>query len=281
MGGPRRAPQASVRPRLGQAIPLREGAPAIEAIFRIALAMEFVGHGAFGLKTKAAWVPYFGVVGIPEAWAWTMMPLVGALDITIGLLTLVLPVRAVLVHMTGWGLLTAMLRPLSGEGVWEMLERGYNYGVPLAFLLLAGFPAARGDWFSRIEFQWTVAHRRAAALALRGAIGVSLIGHGGIALFTHTRWTAHLEAVGVTHATAVGALHAAGWFELALGVAILVAPVTPLLGLAALWKIGTEALRIPAGEPLWEFIERGGAYAAPILFILLQRWPRPRPVRSS
>jgi hypothetical protein len=248
-------------------------------MFRIALAMEFVGHGAFGIITKAAWVPYFGIFGFPESWAWRLMPLVGALDITIGLLTLVLPLRAVLVHMTFWGLMTATLRPLAGEGPWEMLERGYNYGVPLAFLLLAGLPATRRDWFSRIEFRWTEEQRRASMLALRWAIGLCLIGHGGVALFTHTRWTAHLEALGVRHASALAALQIAGWFELALGAAVLAAPVTPLLAVAGVWKIGTEALRITAGEPIWEFIERGGAYAAPLLFILLQRWPETRAAR--
>ena len=251
----------------------------ILAIFRIALAMEFVGHGAFGIITKAGWVPYFGVFGFPESWAWRLMPLVGALDITVGLLTLVLPLRAVLVHMTVWGLMTASLRPLAGEGPWEMLERGYNYGVPLAFLLLAGLPATRRDWFSRIEFRWTEERRRASMLALRWAIGLCLIGHGGVALFTHTRWTAHLEALGVSHASALAALPIVGWFELALGIAVLAAPVTPLLAAAGIWKIGTEALRISAGEPIWEFIERGGAYAAPLLLILLQRWPQTRPAR--
>ena len=238
--------------------------------------MEFVGHGAFGIKTKAAWVPYFSVFGIPDAWAWQLMPVVGAVDITLGLLTLVLPLRAVLVHMTFWGFMTATLRPLSGEGVWEMLERGYNYGVPLAGLLLAGFPMTRADWFGRIDFRSTARRRVAAALALRAAISLCLIGHGGVALFTHTRWTAHLEAVGVSHAGALDALHAAGWFEIALGLGVLVAPVTPLLVIAGAWKIATEALRILAGEPIWEFIERGGAYAAPVLLILLQRRPHPR-----
>ena len=69
-------------------------------------------------------------------------------------------------------------------------------------------------------------------------------------------------------------LHAAGWYELALGVSILDAPIAPLLVAAGVWKIGTEALRIAAGEPIWEFIERGAAYAAPVLLILLQRCPR-------
>jgi hypothetical protein len=242
----------------------------IEWIFRIAVAMEFVGHGAFGLLTKAAWVPYFAVVGIPEAWAWRLMPLVGAMDVAAGVLALVVPVRAVLLHMSLWGLMTATLRPLSGEGVWELLERGYNYGVPLAFLLVAGAPRTFREWFVRVDLRTSAGGREAARLVLRGAIALSLVGHAGVALLTHTRWAVHLEALGLGPASARGALAAAAWLELALGLAILVAPVTGLLVAAGLWKIATEALRIPAGEPIWEFVERGGAYAAPVLLILLR-----------
>ena len=243
----------------------------IEWVFRVAVAMEFVGHGAFGIKTKAAWVPYFGVFGIPEEWAWRLMPLVGVLDISVGLITLVLPVRLVLLHMSCWGLMTATLRPLSGEGVWEMLERGYNYGVPFAFLLLAGLPSRPREWLARIDLRAAAPGREAAALALRWAIGLCLIGHGGVALFTHTRWIRHLEAIGFAPENAPVVLSVAGWSEIVLGVAILVGPVAPLLVVALVWKVATEALRIPAGEPIWEFIERGGAYAAPVLLILLQR----------
>ena len=232
--------------------------------------MEFVGHGAFGLKTKAAWVPYFSVVGLPESWAWRLMPAVGALDVTIGVLMLVVPIRAVLLHMAVWGLMTASLRPLAGEGIWEMLERGYNYGVPLAFLLMVGVSAPLADWFRRVEVQLTPARSRAAALTLRWAIALSLIGHGGIALFTHQRWTAYPAVLGLEPPAALVTLHAAAGLELALGVAVLIAPTNGLLALVCVWKIATEALRIPVGEPIWEFIERGGAYAAPVLLILLQ-----------
>jgi hypothetical protein len=66
-------------------------------ILRVACAAEFVGHGAFGILTKAAWVPYFGVVGIPPELAWKLMPVIGTVDITLGLCVgLVRPARAVL-----------------------------------------------------------------------------------------------------------------------------------------------------------------------------------------
>ena len=98
----------------------------------------FIGHGAFGIITKAAWVPYFAMFGIPEAWAWKLMPVVGAVDISVGVLTLIQPVRAVILYMAFWGFQTACLRPLAGQGMWELFERAGNYGVPLAFLCLLG-----------------------------------------------------------------------------------------------------------------------------------------------
>ena len=33
-------------------------------VLRIAAAMCFIGHGAFGIITKEGWLPYFAVVGI-------------------------------------------------------------------------------------------------------------------------------------------------------------------------------------------------------------------------
>jgi hypothetical protein len=56
----------------------------LHGLFRLALCAEFVGHGAFGVLTKAGWVPYFVVYSIPEAWAWKLMPLVGSVDIALG-----------------------------------------------------------------------------------------------------------------------------------------------------------------------------------------------------
>jgi hypothetical protein len=65
---------------------------------------------------------------------------------------------------------------------------------------------------------------------------------------------------------------AVGWFEIVLGVLVLVRPVPLLLRFAFVWKIGTELLRPLAGEPLWEFVERGGSYAAPLLLLYVRGW---------
>ena len=129
---------------VGAAVPLHW-------ILRIAIAACFVGHGAFGLITKRAWVPYFAVWGIPESWAWGLMPLVGAVDISIGVLMLVRPLPALLLWTIFWGFQTACLRPLSGEPLWELLERAGNFGVPLALLWTARRPASLRAWFSPVR----------------------------------------------------------------------------------------------------------------------------------
>lgn len=116
-------------------------------LLRLACSLEFIGHGAFGIITKAVWVPYFGVVGIPERWAYRLMPVVGSVDITLGFLVLLKPIRAALLYMAVWGLWTALLRPLSGESFWEVIERAPNYLVPLALLYLRGLPRSWRELF--------------------------------------------------------------------------------------------------------------------------------------
>src|SRR5262249_2382505 len=86
-GADRVAPAPAVLAR-----PARLDAPALRGMLRAACGLEFVGHGAFGLITKAAWVPYFTVVGIPEALAWRLMPVIGTVDIAIGLLVALRPI---------------------------------------------------------------------------------------------------------------------------------------------------------------------------------------------
>jgi hypothetical protein len=115
-------------------------------LFRLALCGEFIGHGSFGVMTKQAWVPYFTMFGLPETWAWQLMPVVGSIDITLGVLVLVAPIRAYLLYMACWGLLTACLRPLAGEGVWELLERSYNFGVPFLMLWVHGIGSSATSW---------------------------------------------------------------------------------------------------------------------------------------
>ena len=60
-------PAAGVRVEQLQGVIAGEDTGPLYWMLRIACAAEFIGHGAFGVITKADWVPYFGVVGIPPS----------------------------------------------------------------------------------------------------------------------------------------------------------------------------------------------------------------------
>lgn len=252
----------------------------IHWIFRIAFLMEFVGHGAFGIVGKAAWVPYFGVVGLSESMAWRLMPIIGTLDITLGIVTFLRPMRGVLLYGSIWGLWTALLRPLSGEPFWETLERAGNYGVPLAFLLWSGWPRRASGWFARIrsdEGPLSPEVRSRVFTVLRVSLALLLIGHGGFGAVVNKAVLArHYGAVGL-HALPIGSMPlvpAVGWFEIALGCAVLAWPATGLLAFIAVWKVACELLYPISGAPFWEFVERGGSYAAPLLLLALASYKR-------
>ena len=264
-------------------------------ILRGAVAACFIGHGAFGLITKAAWLPYFAVWRIPEAVAWRLMPIVGIVDIGAGVLTLLAPIPAVLLYMTFWGFQTACLRFFAGQGIWEVLERAGNYGVPLAFLLALGLPARLTSWLTpHPGLPMTDGRRAAVGWVLRLTTALLLLGHGGFGFAMHKDITAYVAAVGLAPAAlGIRALTIAGGvFEGMLGLAVLARPSAPLLVAVGLWKVATEFTRVLAGEPVWEFIERAGSYAAPFALLVWQRWqphadapsstrePAPRPTAA-
>ena len=241
-------------------------------ILRTGVAMCFIGHGAFGLITKKAWVPYFGVAGIPEPWAWQLMPWVGGMDVAIGFLAFIWPCRALFVWASFWAVWTALLRPFAGQGWPEFFERAGNYGVPITILMVIGL---RGSWFARLPEEWTLTEfsRRNAEKVLRFALVTLLAGHAACALVLHKAGLVHhYEVFGTSNPANV--MMAVGWFELALALAVLVIRVPALVVFACVWKLATESLFLTSGAqaPLFEMIERGGSYIVPLAlaFLLLR-----------
>ena len=241
--------------------------PAAYWLLRIGAALCFIGHGAFGFITKAAWLPYFAVAGIPEPWAWRLMPLIGAADILAGMAVLFAPRATPIMYMIAWAAWTALLRPLAGEPVWETLERAGNYGVPLALLVLTGVPRTwRELWLRRESPITSLPSLERVAVILKWTTATLLAGHGAIAALTASPVLGrHLEAIGLP----MSASSVIGWLEIVLAVAIIARPAVGLLVLAGAWKLATESLWIAAGAPVWEFVERAGSYVAPLALAVL------------
>ena len=256
-------------------------AGALHWLLRAACAAEFVGHGAFGVMTKAAWLPYLGVVGIAPELAWKLMPVIGTVDITLGVVVALRPVPAALLYMAFWGFATATIRPLAGEPVWEFIERVPNWAIPLAFLCVRGLgrsPAKPPPGLNRqtVAAPAAALGRRELDRLLRLAVAGAFVGHGAYgAVMGKAAWFGYFAVLGVPAAVvrADALLPLVGGLEIALGVLALARPAPAFLVFLCAWKVVTELLRPAAGEPLWEFVERGSSMVAPLALLHLRGWP--------
>lgn len=240
-------------------------------LLRIGVFMEFVGHGAFGVKTKAGWLPFFQVFAIPDDLAWRMMPVVGTIDILLGISVLLVPMRGMLLYMTVWGTFTALLRPAANQGWWEFFERSYNYGGPAILLALHGCARKPGDWFRPLK---AVPHLSTEAslrylLAFRIVVALMLIGHGGYGAFMAKKsLLGHYSAVGLNgFGIPIETWRAGiGFFEMGLGAAALFTLRPGFFLFVFAWKMLSEMLHVPARADgaWWEVIERGGCYMVPL-----------------
>jgi hypothetical protein len=240
-------------------------------VLRIGVAMEFLGHGMLGvLHLAPAWTNYFAVVGISKNAAFTLMPIVGAVDVTMALAVIFYPVRGVILWMAAWGLWTALLRPLAGESVWEAVERAGNYGTPLALFFLAKGGGA-GAWLRlRLSDAPRGAPLRMYCWLLRLSTVLLLAGHGALNLLVRKPvFAVQYSMLGLHFPWAEPLV---GGLECVLAMAILYRPAFGLLALVFAWKLATEALSPMAGSSIWVFIEHGGSYAAPLALALLIRW---------
>jgi len=245
-------------------------------ILRVGVAAEFIGHGFSGLTRSSPWLPYFALFGISPDFAWShLFYVTGTIDLSAALLILFFPIRLVLLYTVVWGTLTAFLRPASGESWYEVWERGGNYAMPLALLVLAGWGGwSLPRWLQRAEPPPSPDNRTATALnwIMRFGVALLLIGHGGFGVAVQkAEWYDFFGYFGVPQWAVDSAqlMTVFGWFEILLGVAVLIRPLRGLLLFVLFWKVGTELLRPLVGQELFQFVERAGDYVLPIGLYLL------------
>jgi hypothetical protein len=252
------------------------------------MAGTYIGHGAFGIIGKAQWVPYFNLFGFSDDQAWTLMPIVGTMDIVLGILILLWPTRLSMLHLAFWGVMTAMFRPLTGEGLWEeVFERGGNYSAAMALLVLSGVGGwSIKPWVRRVSEAPVLTRAKAIPMHwfLRVGTALLLVGHGGYGVWMHKKvWLTYFSQLGLDANTVsdLNLYYVIGWFEIALGFAVLFKPLRSLLIAVCAYKVFTELLRPAAGEPWWEFIERSGSYLCPVALVLVDTWLRRNPEPPS
>jgi hypothetical protein len=237
---------------------------------RIASAMCFIGHGAFGIITKEIWTHYFAVFGIGHDAAYAIMPYAGVIDICMGISLLLYPTKIILAWLVVWGLITAFLRPLSGEPFAEFIERAGNFGAPLALLLLTTqFPLKKQKWFKLVKVPEKVDQKRieSMALCLRIVVFLLFTGHGILNLIEKKGLLDQYQSLGFSNTANVA--HIVGACEILGALSVLIKPLRPVIFLLFIWKAASE-LFYPHWE-LFEWIERSGSYGAVLALWFVMR----------
>jgi hypothetical protein len=233
----------------------------IHYTLRIAAAMCCIGHGSFGIIKKAIWCSYFGVFGIGHDLAWQLMPVVGTIDIMMGIIILFYPARAVLGWLVFWGLITALLRPLSGEPFAEFIERAGNFGVPMALLLLSG---GIGNNIKRMFAPVAVLKNpnpkivSSVIMVLRIVVFLLFLGHGWLNLIEKKSILDQYKSLVFTNPGTTAQM--VGVFEIIGAFMVLIRPLKSIVLTLLIWKISSEFF-YPHYE-IFEWIERGGSYGS-------------------
>lgn len=236
---------------------------------RIACAMCFIGHGSFGIITKEVWCNYFGVFGIDHNTSYLLMPYVGVMDISMGLLILFYPLRAAFGWLVIWGFITASMRPLSGEPFAEFIERAGNYGAPLALLILTFKGSNKfNTWFKIVgvgDVQSNPVIIKRIYIALRIIVFLLLLGHGWLNLIEKKSLLNQYASLGFSNTVRMA--HIVGSLEILAACISLIKPVHSILLMFFIWKVLSEMF-YPQWE-IFEFIERGGSYGTILALWLL------------
>ncbi|WP_259067554.1 hypothetical protein HDF24_13080 [Mucilaginibacter sp. X4EP1] len=233
----------------------------IHYTLRFATAMCFIGHGSFGIITKPIWVNYFAVFGIGKVMAYHLMPILGLFDIILGIVMLIYPIRVVPLWLVIWGIVTASLRPLSGEPFAEFIERAGNFGAPLALLLFSGgLQFTLKSLFTPIKPDTQVDEKtlKQVIICLKVVVFLLLAGHGWLNLIEKKGLIGQYTMLGFTNPQ--GTAQLIGALEIAAAIIVLIKPVRTILIIFLAWKMASE-LFYPHYE-IFEWVERGGSYGA-------------------
>ncbi|MFZ1789553.1 MAG: hypothetical protein WAT92_14635 [Saprospiraceae bacterium] len=230
-------------------------------LLRVAISGCFIGHGMWGLVQKPAWIPFFNSFGITDEIAQTLMPLIGSVDIFIGLAILFSVNKFLILWAIVWTLFTAFLRPVAGMSFGEFFERAGNFGPPIALYLLLGYVT--------IGQQKNINTKQIVLWVLRCCLSLLLMGHGWLAIEKHSTIVANLSFVNFP--TEGSNMLYFGLFEVSLGLMVFLFHRSNLfLWTVLAFKLSTEFIYPLRGQmyDVFETIERMGDYLIPFILIL-------------
>ena len=111
----------------------------IELILRFAVFMTFLGHGILALMVTPKWLVYLQTVGFSLDASKKLIVIIGMIDVLVAITILLKPFKHVVLWAVIWAFSTALIRPIAGQSILAFIERGANWGAPMALLYLLSY----------------------------------------------------------------------------------------------------------------------------------------------
>lgn len=105
--------------------------------------------------------------------------------------------------------------------------------------------------------------------ALLISAAMCFIGHGSFGIITKPIWCNYFAVVGIGHHLAYAIMPVLGFFDILMGLSLLMYPTRAILLWLVFWGLFTATLRPLSGEPFAELMERAGNFGAPLILILI------------
>lgn len=108
---------------------------------------------------------------------------------------------------------------------------------------------------------------------LRFGIACTFIGHGMNAIAIKQNWIPLLTVYGFSVEQSRMIMPLIGILDVIVALLVLFYPMRVVIRWAIFWTFSTALTRFIAGEGVWEFIERGANWTAPLALLILNELP--------
>ncbi|MCH8555372.1 MAG: hypothetical protein LAT76_09450 [Schleiferiaceae bacterium] len=111
--------------------------PLMQWVLRIGLASTFAGHGYYAINQHPGWTVYLDWLQFTPTSTGTLLFVIGILDVLVACFLIIRPNRYVYAWAVFWILSISIVRPLTGESVFEIIKRGGYLACAVALWLSA------------------------------------------------------------------------------------------------------------------------------------------------
>lgn len=225
----------------------------------ISVAISLLGYGIIGIISRQAWENYSEIFGMGKPVAYIFIYCFSILNIVLGLIMLIYPIRILAAWLMFWAVSAAPIFALSGKPFPEFIAQAGNFGAPLAFLVFYfKQPTNKGYWFSRVYRDNSTTEYIPPGLffCLQAIVVLLFIGHGWLNLVGKQELLDQYTSVGFHFPERIA--YVVGFYEILAASTVLLCPLKTVLFSLLIWKIAS-GLFYPH-YTFFDWIRQSGSY---------------------